>query len=378
MAVATRTKELEWRVAAALSYRFSPDELAALIARFGGVSLAASVAQADLGAFGLNMPAKLGHARRLLDEGAVDKEIEACSDAGIALITPGTAGFPELLTKAPPPPALLWVRGEITEADGLALAIVGSRSASIYGAKQAARFAALMAARQITVISGLARGIDTAAHRGALEAGGRTIAITGSGLGNLYPPENAELALDIAQNGAVISEFPLATAALPRNFPQRNRIIAGMSLGVLVAQADLQSGSLITARLAGDYGREVFAVPGKVDNDEHRGCHRLIKDGAKLAEDLADILEEVSAFRVLDEELPKERRANTRLPALPLAGATAAETAVLRSLAPSEPVNVEELVAKLGLPAQEIAAALLTLEMRGAVRQFPGRNYVLG
>jgi DNA processing protein len=381
-------EELLWRIAACLDQRLTAPEQNALITRFGGLSDAAGYTEAELAGLGRNLPSKLSSARARLARGDAERELDAAERIGARALTPADALFPPLLRQLSDAPVFLWMRGKLSELDHLALAIVGSRNSDIYGVKQSERFASLMAARRITVVSGLARGIDTAAHRGALSSGGRTIAVVGSGLANLYPPENVTLASEIAECGAVLSEFPLTMPGLPKNFPQRNRIISGLCLGVLVTQAGMKSGSLITARLALEQGRDVFAVPGKVDTEEHRGCHMLIKEGAKLVEDLADILQELPAIGMLPEMEPVGA-ART----LPFAGSiggggagsgsatranSGAEAAILRNLKSSEPVNIEQLVAQLGIPAGELTAALLTLELRGAARQLPGRNYVLG
>src|SRR5687767_3725218 len=222
----------------------------------------------------------------------VDAELQKCEKLGVSIICPDDAAYPTLLTQIPDPPAVLYVRGSLEARDLNSLAIVGSRKCSYYGREQAERFGALLAGAGLTVISGGARGIDSAAHRGALShPSGRTIAVLGSGIDVPYPPENVQLFEQIAARGAVVSEYPLGTPPLKDNFPRRNRIVSGLSRGVLVIEADERSGALITARQAcDDHGRTVFALPGRVDQSTSAGPHQLIRDGAVLTTALDDIV----------------------------------------------------------------------------------------
>ncbi len=254
--------------------------------------------------------------------------------------------------------------------DALAVAIVGSRRATPYGIEVAGRLAADLASRGVTIVSGLARGIDTAAHRGALDAGGRTLAVLGSGIDVVYPAENGPLAADIATHGAVISQFPRGTVPSPWNFPKRNEVIAGLTLGVVVVEAAERSGALITAGLAGDLGREVFAVPGRVTSDVGRGVNRLIQDGAKLVQDWVDIV----------QELPEQWRRLIR-GAVDIADADAPadqsdDGVVLALLTPDEPWQIEQLIERSGLPASRVGASLVALEIGGRVRQLGGQRWV--
>jgi DNA processing protein len=283
--------------------------------------------------------------------------------------------YPALLRAVPLPPPYLVVRGSLTPADSLAAAIVGSRRASAYGLRAAEGLAADLAARGVTVVSGFARGVDTAAHRGALRVGGRTVAVLGSGVDVVYPPENARLLPEVLAAGAVVSQFPLGTPPLPGHFPLRNGVIAGASLGTVVVEAARKSGALITARLAGELGREVYAVPGNVSSPGSEGTNGLIQDGAKLVRDWQDVV----------AEWPREWREALRpaapaAPAGPNPGAGPAgpvERDVLAAVGPgSEPVALDLLVERSGLPSGRVAAALLSLELRGAVRQLPGHRYV--
>lgn len=223
----------------------------------------------------------------------VKHEIDLASSKGVQIVPYTSIRYPKQLKHIYDPPLVLYIKGDICDTDILAIAIVGARSCSYYGLTQAERFGRLLAQKGICVVSGMARGIDAAAHRGAISSGGRTIAVLGCGLGNIYPRENSRLAEQIAQQGAVISEFPMSTPPDSRNFPPRNRLISGLSLGVLVVESLLNSGSLITAKWALEQGKEVFAIPGNIDNAHSRGTNRLIKDGAKLVEDVNDIIQEL-------------------------------------------------------------------------------------
>lgn len=414
---AWRNHELLCRVGLALGAKLSCVEAADLIRRFGSVSAAMGVAHSELEDYKRGLSQKLSICGARVRNGDAEREVEECERSGVRLLMLGDAEYPELLARIHDPPLLLYLRGQFTEIENLAIAIVGSRNADYYGAKTAHTLATELATSGVCVVSGLARGIDTAAHRGALEAGGRTVAVVGSGLGDLYPPENRRLADEIAESGAVVSEFPLKTPGIPRNFPQRNRIISGMSLGVVVAQGSIRSGSMITARLAVEQNREVFAVPGKVDSEDHRGCHQLIREGATLIESADHIFHQLEPLQMLSEAYRNQDALNPP-PLLfdPLAagdgaasldtadapsptckptrkkpasdhkkrtkpaalGKTPLEVAILKSLKPSDGVNVEELVAKLSATTGEVASTLMALEMRGLIRQLPGRYYVLG
>jgi DNA processing protein len=363
--------ELEARVALSLAQKFSPLALKNLFERFNGRALDALAAPGgELESVPRVSKAAVKELSEVVREGRHQAELELAQRHNVRLLQLGEAGYPRALASIPDPPPLLYVLGELREEDALALAIVGSRAASYYGARQASRFAQDFATRRVTVISGLARGVDTAAHKGALEGGGRTIAIIGSGLLDIYPPENVRLAREIAQHGALVSEFPLKTPAHARNFPRRNRLIAGLSLGVLVAECGLKSGSLITARLANELGREVFAIPGKVDTDDSRGCHKLIKEGAHLVEDPADVYAELEAFA----GLPIEAKATGR-PVLP-PNLSPTEQALWPLLHPSDPRGIDELIEQAGLAPAQVTSGLMTLELKRLARSLPGRLYV--
>jgi DNA processing protein len=280
------------------------------------------------------------------------------------------AAYPPALTALTPAPGL-WVRGTLTPDDGLAVAIVGARRASAYGLEVAEGLASDLAARGVTIVSGFARGVDTAAHRGALRAGGRTIAVLGAGIDVLYPPENGALAHEIVARGALVSQFPPGTPPLPHNFPNRNRTLAALVLGVVVVEAAERSGSLITAGLAADLGREVFAVPGKITSPTSAGTHRLLRDGATLVERWSDVV----------QELPEPWRRRVRAaavssvaPASPPAGSD--EARVLALLAVDEAQHIERLIARAGLNAARVGAILTALELGGSARQLTGQRWI--
>lgn len=273
------------------------------------------------------------------------------------------------------PPGTLYVQGDIIPEDNIAIAIVGSRRATYYGLKNAQALSFALAAKGITIISGLARGVDSAAHRGALQAQGRTIAVLGSGLNRIYPRENKRLAEKISQNGAVISEFPQDTSPHRQNFPRRNRIISGLSLGVVVVEAAEKSGALITANCALEQGREVFALPGKVDSFTSCGTHSLIKQGAKLVESVEDIIEELEPLKFC-RPVPFRVAAQTKSegktmlePNLPQ------EEKQVYSCLSSEPVHLDELVQKVGIPYGKLLTSLLKLEHRKLAKELPGKVF---
>ena len=273
----------------------------------------------------------------------------------------GDLDYPRLLLQTPDPPPLLYVKGDCSLLNRFALAIVGSRNASAQGASNAEEFARALSDAGMTIVSGLALGVDAAAHRGGLAGKSSSIAVVGTGLDIVYPARNRALAHALAERGALVSEFPLGTPALAGNFPRRNRVISGMSRGCLVVEAALQSGSLITARLANEQGREVFALPGSIHSPLAKGCHRLIKQGAKLVDDVNDILEEFEFARGAGD-------------AAPAPSATAGASALLETLG-HDPCSVDSLAARAGMPAEDIAALLLELELSGLIEKLPGNNY---
>ena len=291
---------------------------------------------------------------------AVDRSLAWASQPGQHILTLADAAYPRPLLEIADPPSLLYVRGNAALLQQRGLAMVGSRNATPQGLQTAESFAKALAGKGLSIISGLALGIDAAAHRGALAAGGRTIAVIGTGADRLYPARNKELALAIAEQGAIVSEFPLGTPAIASNFPRRNRIISGLACGVLVVEAAPESGSLITARLAGEQGREVFAIPGSIHSPVARGCHKLIKQGAKLVETAMDVLEELGTIA---------EPATTALPA-----AATEENALLAALG-HDPCSLDELVERSRLSIEHLLSELLSLELAGLVATLPGNRY---
>ena len=268
------------------------------------------------------------------------------------------------------PPSVLYVKGNIIPEDNVAIAIVGSRRATYYGLQNAEKLAFELAIKGIAIISGLARGVDSAAHRGALKAGGRTIAVLGSGLNVIYPPENEKLAQEVARNGAVISEFPQDTPPFKQNFPRRNRIISGLSLGVVVIEAAKKSGALITANCALEQGREVFALPGKIDSFTSQGTHDLIKDGAKLVQTTEDIIEELEP---LMSEYIKQAKSESKAAVEPnLLG----EEKQIYFCLSSEATHIDEIMQKVALSYGKLLTNLLKLQHKKLVKELPGKLFV--
>lgn len=290
----------------------------------------------------------------------VDRSLDWAEQPGQHIVTLADADYPRALLEIADPPTLLYVRGNPALLQRRGLAMVGSRNATPQGLQTATGFAKTLAGHGLVITSGLALGIDAAAHRGALAAGGDTVAVIGTGADRLYPARHQELALAIAERGAIVSEFPLGTPALAANFPRRNRIISGLSRGVLVVEAAPESGSLITARLAAEQGREVFAIPGSIHSPVARGCHQLIKQGAKLVETAQDILEELGDFA-------------EPAPPVPPAEATAA-CPIVAALGHA-PCSLDELVERTGYAAEHLLGELLTLELSGRVAPLPGNRY---
>ena len=341
-----------------------------LLAHFGSAERVLSAAASELRevpGIGQKLCRTIITTRSEIDAAA---ELEYCSRNQIAILVEAQPGYPERLLEIPDPPGVLFVRGGLTPADGLAVAIVGTRHATQYGLAQAERLAAGLSRAGYTIVSGLARGIDAAAHRGAIKAGGRTIAVLGSGVMNIYPPEHVSLADEVARHGAVISENPPLSPPLSGAFPQRNRIITGLSLGVIVVEAQERSGALISARHATEQGREVFAVPGRVDSRTSRGCHRLIRDGAKLVESVDDVLEE---FGPLAAPTPRDDGREVRHPVeLQL---NELEQAVLAAVG-DEPTSIDTMAVETGLPVQNVLATISVLEMRRLLRRVGGNRVV--
>lgn len=331
------------------------------------------------------------------------RELELIDEYGCHVVTLYDAAYPPLLKMIDTPPVLLYVRGELKPEDALSISLVGSRQAKDYGRRVSYQLSYQLTQRGVTVISGFAKGIDTWAHRGALDAGGRTIAVMGNGLSLIYPAENRELAEKIVESGALISEFPMSMKPMADNFPRRNRIISGLTLGTVVVEASNRSGALITARLAGEQGREVFAVPGEIFSELSTGTHKLIDNGAKLINTVDDLLNELPqhAFNQTSplasppvphtgKELPGEPPVAKRdaqpasshtasekrepVPVIPPPDLTPDEKTVFDAIeVPSSHIDV--IVRATQLPISQVSSVLLMLELKGIVQQLPGKQF---
>ena len=334
----------------------------------------------------------------------IERELELIETYGCEVLTLYDETYPVLLKKIDTPPLILYVRGELTREDSLSISLVGSRNARDYGRKVSYRLSYQLAQRGLTVISGFAKGIDTSAHRGALEAGGRTIAVMGNGLSFIYPATNRALVEKIEASGALISEFPIGVKPKPRNFPRRNRIISGLTLGTVVVEASNRSGALITARLAGEQGREVFAVPGEIFSELSTGTHKLINDGAKLISTVDDLLNELpqhalnqiqsatptspapdietessqdpSVEKTISKRGPTQSPADVQQPVQnpPPPDLTPDEKTVFEAIeVPSS--HIDTIVRTTQLPIGQVSSVLLMLELKGVVQQLPGKQF---
>ena len=332
----------------------------------------------------------------------IERELELINKYGCQVITLYDDAYPSHLKQINTPPLVLYVKGELVPEDALSLSLVGSRNAKDYGRKVSYRLSYQLAQRGLTVVSGFAKGIDTSAHRGALEAGGRTIAVMGNGLSLIYPATNKDLAEKITESGALISEFPMDAKPKPRNFPRRNRIISGLTLGTVVIEASNRSGALITARLAGEQGREVFAVPGEIFSELSTGTHKLINNGAKLINTVDDLLNELPPYvlsQVQSEASPLpdmeteptqeaavEKRtaepvypqpsveAQQPVPTPPPPDLTSDEKTIFDAIeVPSS--HIDTIVRTTQLPISQVSSVLLMLELKGVVQQLPGKQF---
>ncbi|HEX9067293.1 MAG TPA: DNA-processing protein DprA [Ktedonobacterales bacterium] len=342
-----------------------PSRFRTLIESFGTAGAAWRATPAAWQAAGIDSRTTAAFAtqRRSISPEAERDTLVKLRVGALRLVDPG---YPKLLREIAHPPAILYVRGTISSEDDWAIAIVGTRKVTAYGRHVTQEIAAELAGARVTVLSGLARGVDTVAHTSALDADGRTLAVLGCGPDLVYPPDNARLAARIIEAGAIVTEFAPGTQPEPGNFPARNRLISGLSLGVLVTEAPDDSGALITCRFAGEQGRDVFAVPGNVINRTSLGCNRLIQDGAKLVISAADILSELNLHLV-----PQQRELLEALPA------SSAEDALLRALdAAGGPLHVDELIRETGLPAGEVSATLAMLELMGRLRLTGPMSYL--
>lgn len=340
-----------------------PARLRRLLDVFGDVESAWQASAEALRRAGLDQRSlrNLLETRECVD---LDRELRRVEAAGVRVLTWEDPDYPRLLREIPDPPPVLYVRGRLEPEDAWAVAVVGTRRASAYGKEVTRRLVDTLARSGITIVSGLARGIDGVAHWAALDAGGRTIAVLGCGVDRVYPPEHRELARRIAQQGALVSEYPLGTPPEARNFPPRNRIISGLSLGVLITEAGKGSGALITADYAAEQGRDVFAVPGSILAAGSSGTNRLIQDGAKMVLEAADILRELNLTMVAEQAEARQVLPETEVEATLLAHLGA------------EPVHVDDLGQAVGLPIAEVTSTLALMELKGMVRQVGGMKYV--
>ncbi len=343
--------------------RIGPARLNRLAELFGSVAAAWDASPDALRAAGVSddMARAIDRVRSTLD---IDVELARMKRAGVRAITMASDEYPRLLGHVTSAPPLLFARGRLRPEDDVAVAIVGTRRATAYGLDMTARLAHDLAAAGVTIVSGLAYGVDTAAHRAALDAGGRTIAVLGSGPDTIYPPQNRSLAERIIQAGALVSEYPVGVKPDARNFPARNRIISGMSRGVIVVEAPTSSGAMLTASFAADQGRDVFAVPGPATAASSAGCHALIRNGATLVTDADQVLEQLdlasakahTQVRMTLPETPSER--------------------ILYAVIGASPRHLDDICHTSGLPIHEVSGTLLAMELKGLVRQMGPQQYV--
>lgn len=324
----------------------------------------------------------------------IERELELIQTYGCQVVTLYDPAYPSHLKEIDTPPFVLYVRGELGPEDAISVSVVGSRNAKDYGRKVSYRLSYQIAQRGLTVVSGFAKGIDTAAHRGALEAGGRTIAVMGNGLSLIYPAANTDLAEKIETSGALVSEFPMAARPKPRNFPRRNRIISGLTLGTVVVEASNRSGALITARLAAEQNREVFAVPGEIFSQLSTGTHKLINDGAKLINTVDDLLNELPPYVLSQIQSHTSPSLMPNMEAVPTQPSLTAQndTEPIPEAPPSPPdltpdektifeaievpsSHIDTIVRTTQLPISQVSSVLLMLELKGIVQQLPGKQF---
>jgi DNA processing protein len=356
--------DLKYWVGFSIVRGIGPARLRGLLDRFGDVENAWRASDSELRHAGLDRRS-LANLLQTRASCNLETELQRVTSSRASVLTWDSPGYPRLLKETLAPPPVLYIRGQLTPDDDWSVAVVGTRRASPYGREVTGRLAAALARSGITVVSGLARGIDAEAHRAALEAGGRTIAVLGCGIDRIYPPEHRRLADAIAEHGAIVSDYPVGTKPEACNFPPRNRIISGLSLGVLVTEAGRRSGALITADFATEQGREVFAVPGSILSHSSAGTNSLIQDGAKAVLGPEDILEELNLRFVAEQS-----SARRQLP-------TNDVEARLMGLLCHEPVHVDELRQQVSMPISQVTSTLTLMELKGLVRQVGSMKYVV-
>jgi len=368
-------RKLDW-IALSLASGIGARTAGVLIDRFGSPGAVLDALPRELEIAGLKSEVIDDFNAGELRQKAED-QLQRLEKLGATILTLEDADYPALLRETYDPPIVLYVRGDFQGALAQpCIAVVGSRRCSTYGRNAAERLSRDLAAHCLTIVSGLARGIDTAAHTGALEGGGKTVAVMGTGLDDIYPKENRQLAEKICENGALLTEFPLGTPPVSQNFPFRNRVISGISLGVMVVEAAERSGSLITARLSYEQGREVFAVPGNITSSKSFGPNYLIKDGAKLVQIWQDVVEELPRDikeKILSRQLSAEAEEKQLEFEIVL---SPEEQQLLHLLSFDEPVHIDNLLVKSGLGPPSLMGALLSLEMKDKIRQLPGKSFV--
>lgn len=343
-----------------------PAKVQALLGHFGDLKSAWRATDLELQAIGVDRRT-ISSFRKVRDQLDLDEALARVQAAGIRLLTWNSEEYPAYLREISNPPPLLYILGELQEIDRFAVAVVGTRRLTSYGRQITRDLVSGLVQNGVTIISGLARGIDAIAHRTALELGGRTLAVLGSGLDRIYPAEHRSIVNQIlnGQQGAILSEYGLGTRPEARNFPPRNRVISGLSLGVVIVEAGERSGALITANFALEQDREVFAVPGNISSPASKGTNRLIQQGAKLVSHADDVLEELNLRMVFEQA------------AVQLALPESAEEAAVIAHLSAQPVHVDELTRSTGLPSSLVSSTLTLMELKGMVQQVGGMNYVL-
>ncbi|MCX5681851.1 MAG: DNA-processing protein DprA, partial [Candidatus Omnitrophica bacterium] len=351
-----------------------PARIQKLISHFGDPQRIFKANDSEL-AFCVFLPAQVrANIRNFPVDDFLKKEYALIKKHGVCVISSSDKVYSDQLKEISDPPAVLYCKGNLELLQQPAVGVVGCRRASIYGMAMAEKFAQELSDRGVVVVSGLARGIDTAAHRGTLRAKGNTIAVLGSGLANVYPPENKKLFETIAEQGLAISEFSMSELPKPGNFPSRNRIISGLSLGIIVVEAARRSGALITADLALEQGREVFAVPGKIDSASAQGVNELIKQGAKLVSCIEDVVEELQlpqALSIKNKEMPVEKKDIVQDKSF------SEDEITIMKLLSARAVDIDAICQQCGLPIPSVSGILLNLELKGLIKQLPGKLFVL-
>lgn len=363
-------EEREAFVALNMTERVGPVRVRQLLAHFGEATAVLSASKSKLmrvQGIGEDTAESISSWEKRID---LPGELKRCEEFDCRILIQSDPDYPSCLREIYDPPIVLYVKGGLTGKDRNAIGLVGSRQTTHYGIETARKLAYQLAYVGVTVVSGGARGIDTAAHQGALSAKGRTVAVLGNGINIVFPPENRELYERISHNGAVVTQFPFNRKADKQSFPIRNRIVAGMTLGTVVVEANLSSGALITANFATDYGRQVFAVPGRIDSPRSKGCHELIRKGAQLCESAEDILGEFE-YLFPGTNRPPSPAESGMLPAITL---SENEQRVIDAINDEE-VQADEVIRKCGLPTSMVSVTLLGLEMKKLVQQLPGKIY---